>query len=1051
MIEINRLKRLDSKLMNIGTLVELGRAGFEEKYHGNYALANKVQEALISYFNRHDVEAVPGWGLVSLEDENENVSFVETENSTPAVPSDSYSPLHIPESRSIVFADDPIGVLGMAQEHIDLFAERSVYTVFELVRALGEGQEKLELPLECFAAVKADLLRRAYAPSASVDKAQFEVLRGISGSSLLSFDPFGVLCNISSICKDDISEVKEASLTNLASTPVASLELDELLVRRLERKGVTCVGDFLSLSQEEFIDKYGWKPSAVRAIYGALEKLKEAIANNDKNSTYDQYVAGYSFAARMVSRDVCSALEGNEFPVFEKALSVFALPYAASALKRGPGHVYAVRYATNKICTSFLAGVVARATLLRRLRSNIQTLERNQAAVVVTLPRDVYWTAAAKALVAEFGSGRICSTQAKTFDFEASVVSLAQWLDALPPDLRKLVNARVDGDSITTCASNFAKDERTVKYLLWCVYLMRPLVFEERYLPMFETYKMTVSDFTRITGLPERVYWYLADISVKPTIDKLETGSFAVDLAMDADPAQALESVNDVEAVELGPASAFEYVLKKYANDQPQLLSFLQSRYLKIAEENAFSYEDVIELKDLGRFYGRLLSADFIVSSHPDDYEQMTVRYFDSSSVDFSDLRELLEKSVGLNVVCSLDSLLIRDAEFKGECEELGLLNAVEVYFVIRNWCGSINGMKLLDNDNQLVQFGEASIEFQLRKLIREIGPISVAALKKEYMQLYGDSGETFFEKYLPLVDDLRNGNQYFLADSKRELTYEQREFLLNELSDESRCYQADLLKSRFEVNFPKSAVDVLSSNVLGKLNKVFSEGLIFDRSIDIDTYFSDLLDGKLQFSIRDVDFGETVFKHPRFRSLLEKRKRQFEFVEVKEGSYVSTKPFLKLDQPVTVGDLRNYLDCAIDFMEPEVPYTVYSLRKSGFTHKIDSLEAEVGFDTYFYESLLAMGYVNGRLKKTNVGNRTVFCRIDGSYNSSLLVKWLLNANPAIEIEELAGLLANQFDIEIDANRLRAIVKRTDCCYKKELDMVFSSEREYGKKVHEWL
>ena len=137
--------------------------------------------------------------------------------------------------------------------------------------------------------------------------------------------------------------------------------------------------------------------------------------------------------------------------------------------------------------------------------------------------------------------------------------------------------------------------------------------------------------------------------------------------------------------------------------------------------------------------------------------------------------------------------------------------------------------------------------------------------------------------------------------------------------------------------------------------------------------------------------------------------------------------------------------------MQPGVPYTVHSLRKAGFKHKVDCLEDELGFGPFFYESLLSMGYVNSRLKKTRVGNCKVFCRMEGSYSGSLLVEWVVKSNPALELEELAGILADQFGIEIDVSRLRSLVKRSDCYYQEELDMVFGSIDEYGKKVQEWL
>lgn len=52
---------MDSNLLTIGTLVDLGYRGFNEKYHAGSALTRILQDALNRYFIRHGFSCAPGW------------------------------------------------------------------------------------------------------------------------------------------------------------------------------------------------------------------------------------------------------------------------------------------------------------------------------------------------------------------------------------------------------------------------------------------------------------------------------------------------------------------------------------------------------------------------------------------------------------------------------------------------------------------------------------------------------------------------------------------------------------------------------------------------------------------------------------------------------------------------------------------------------------------------------------------------------------------------------------------------------------------------------
>lgn len=151
--------------------------------------------------------------------------------------------------------------------------------------------------------------------------------------------------------------------------------------------------------------------------------------------------------------------------------------------------------------------------------------------------------------------------------------------------------------------------------------------------------------------------------------------------------------------------------------------------------------------------------------------------------------------------------------------------------------------------------------------------------------------------------------------------------------------------------------------------------------------------------------------------------------------------------------DMRDYVNSAIRFMQEDVPYTVKSLRDAGFRHKLDSIEDELDIGKHFFESVLSEGYLNSALKKTKLGDSTVFCRIDGSYSGSLFLQQVLREQEAFEVADLVDYVRDHYDIEVGESKLRQLIKRSGdyCYYCETVDMVFASVEAYGRKVQEWL
>jgi hypothetical protein len=110
--------------------------------------------------------------------------------------------------------------------------------------------------------------------------------------------------------------------------------------------------------------------------------------------------------------------------------------------------------------------------------------------------------------------------------------------------------------------------------------------------------------------------------------------------------------------------------------------------------------------------------------------------------------------------------------------------------------------------------------------------------------------------------------------------------------------------------------------------------------------------------------------------------------------------------------DINDFLDSISDYIDQRY-FTIYSLKKSGFTHPI----LDIGFDDVFYEQLIES---DDRFAVTRLGKylKKTFCQKSEARFNDMLHE-LAEFNNVTNIDELFWIFKDKYNIEYVWSNLR--------------------------------
>lgn len=619
-------------------------------------------------------------------------------------------------------------------------------------------------------------------------------------------------------------------------------------------------------------------------------------------------------------------------------------------------------------------------------------------------------------------------------------MKLDDWIESLPDKQRKVVTKRLDGKRLQFVADALGLTRERVRQIEKKAFASRPPLEEDSYADLFLGYEFEEKSFCNATDEPARVFRYLKTAFKEPLKD-IERKPLS-DLVEDEEvPATIKDAVirggvdegcvyEDGIRIETNKEAIVEHLLTSM--DERVITSEeLMTRYSSFIREHGLEGIKTL-LPTSQRAFDACLQRYPNMLSVPsaNSQEGRVVRWFDSS-VDLEPLKDALLSHSQDDIECSTESLM-KEPDISEAVEPLHLRDGYELHIVIGKYLAPLEGIQL--GRLPMIKLGSGDRDRQILTLIKETSPISPQNLAQEYERRYGMRADTFRGSCLRGFETFFSDGLYRYACCSLD---EKAARFVTEFIDDNGGYasisslQEALAKAR-----PDLPPHILNAETLTEVDLRISGELVAAASADLGSAFSHLIQNSSFFDDSTPGFSPEVLANGEFRAELNKALRRFQVVEYAPHAYMNSAVLEDLATGCSSEDIADYMNAAIEFMQPSVPYSIKSLIRAGFSHKLMAAGEELSLDHRFYEGVIMQGYVGGRIKRTSIGSTFLFCKKTGWFSSVDVLRDAINPNETIVTKDLKARLLDLHGIELGAPVLRNLVKRAELAYDPATDTV---------------
>ncbi len=582
----------------------------------------------------------------------------------------------------------------------------------------------------------------------------------------------------------------------------------------------------------------------------------------------------------------------------------------------------------------------------------------------------------------------------------------------------------------------------------------RPHLDEDQFAPLYQRYDLTEDAFCKITQAPPVAFGYLKTVKIsskfslrlaandrtlpqewreriaqlnrRPAADALRTPA-----STEASNAPQLEQI---ARNKMGNLSTRSVALRAFAESgavkEYHNLKDLRSRYQLFLEDNKCGYKMTLALPtDDVRCLNELRGTHMFLVPRANK-----IRSYKVDSRFTSELRQILTLAAARNIECGTGLILRENQEL---CDLYDVHDDEELYEIIRSFVrpGSVPGLEM--GVMPLIRLGKTDRKNQMVDVLRDAG---TELSREEFAQRYADAycvdTKTVRGNYLRDMNAyLRNG-RYSYVDS--DLTAEQQRFIKDMVTDD--YVSLPYVEASFAAKFGATSDRLVNDQTLAPLGLEISRDLIVREGVDLRRSFTNLLMSRDSFAFGSPGFGDEVINHPEFRNAITPLLRNFTFIECNRDSFISLK---RLSESTGVRriDLGSYACSLFARTEPGVPFTVTSLRKQGFMHKLDAVVDECGFDNSFYDSIVLYGLAQEHIRRTRFSGVYMFCRKEGPFSSGDAVEYVVRQKGPIEVGDLIDVFQDEYGVAITAPDISRAVQDKGLFYNEDLDMVMLNKR----------
>ena len=261
---------------------------------------------------------------------------------------------------------------------------------------------------------------------------------------------------------------------------------------------------------------------------------------------------------------------------------------------------------------------------------------------------------------------------------------------------------------------------------------------------------------------------------------------------------------------------------------------------------------------------------------------------------------------------------------------------------------------------------------------------------------------------------------------------------LKGELTDD--FYLLSELHEIYRRLFPDADRGLLNSYSITNLGfHIYSNYVVSGKYHSAVEYFRHIL---LDQDIVDISvFKKSLLSTITFCSQLYKLREEMEIVEFAPQRYIQIH---KLNQAgIEKEDLRGFCKDVAEYVSDGEFFTVFSLQKAGFAHKLD----EYGFDDWFYASLLAEN--KDMFSYQRMGGTRLFRKGCEEVRLAGLIEVILYNQDSLsmDIYDLADYLWSEYQIKCSVWKLMDTARENEMYYDSISEKIFVDYDAYFENI----
>ena len=590
----------------------------------------------------------------------------------------------------------------------------------------------------------------------------------------------------------------------------------------------------------------------------------------------------------------------------------------------------------------------------------------------------------------------------------------------------------------------------------------RPQLDEDQFSSFYTCYDLTVETFCEITQASPMAFGYLKAIKVSnrfslrraandPTLpqewrDRIAqlhrrpaADTLRAPVNIEKDNASQLEQI---ARKKLGSFSTRGAALRAFAEtgavEEYHTLKDIRIKYQRFLDDNKCGFKQMLvmpseDTKCLNELRG---TGSFLVA------RGNKIRSYKVDSRFTSELRRVLTLAAGRNIECGAGLILRENKEL---CDLYDVRDDEELYEIIRTYVrpDTVHGLRTVVSP--VIRLGETDRKRQMLDVLRDAG---TELSREEFAQRYADKycidTKTVRSNYLRDMNAYLRNDRYSYVDV--DLSAEQQQFIKDMVPED--YVSLPYVRASFIAKFGSTSGRLINDQTLAPLGLEVSRDLIVKKGVDLRKSFEKLLMSRDSFAYGAPGFGDEVINHQDFRLAIAQLLRNFTFIECNHGSFISLK---HLEESVGIRrtDLSSYAYAVSGRTESGVPFTVASLRKQGFEHKLDAVAEECGFDDAFFDSIVVYGLPQEQIRRTRFGGTYMFCRKEGSFSIADAVEYVAKQKGPIGVDDLIDVFQDDYGVVVTAYDINRAVKDKDLFYNEDLDMVMPNKEANAAYLRE--